>query len=182
MDTRLQDYFRIDGRSRRFYNIDTKGVPGLESLYVHAAEQLSLGVYVDDFRISGKAEFMHKSWEDLKKHIDFGEITSLKGGGYSGCIHKSTEISDKGVEEKRKASSVVLSDDTCTTAEGFQIKPIKLALAQKRRLVKELKKGSGDAKKARKTVKNKDSADLAMALTESVTEPQVKRSVKGWFY
>ena len=58
----------------------------LESLYVHGQKQVFLGVYVDDFHLSGKTAGMKAGWGSLKRHIKSGEIMNFNGTTYLGCI------------------------------------------------------------------------------------------------
>ena len=52
-------------------------VLGLESVYVHEAKHLILGVYVYDFHVSGEVEFIHEMCEGSWKHIDLCRITNF---------------------------------------------------------------------------------------------------------
>ena len=60
-------------------------VLGWESLYVHKQKQVFLGVYVDDFHLSGEEAGMAAAWDSLKKHINFGDIINFDGTTYLGC-------------------------------------------------------------------------------------------------
>ena len=75
-------------------------VLGWESLYVHRQLQVFLGVYVDDFHLSGKATGMKSAWAALEKHIDYGEITEFNGTTYLGCTQREVKIPDDVVKEK----------------------------------------------------------------------------------
>ena len=50
-------------------------VHGWESVFVHKDLQLFLNVYVDDFKLCGKAESIPVAWAMLRKHLDLDDPT-----------------------------------------------------------------------------------------------------------
>ena len=54
----------------------------MPSVYWHEQLQLLLIIYVDDFKMSGKASRVVEGWKRLRKHIKMGNAESaLRGGG-----------------------------------------------------------------------------------------------------
>ena len=56
------------------------------SCYYHAELDLFLVVYVDDFKMSGKIEFMERGWELIRQGVEMDDPTEL--GRFLGCEHK----------------------------------------------------------------------------------------------
>ena len=106
-------------------------VKGWESLYVHKKLQVFLGVYVDDFHLSGVEGSLTKAWELLKQHIDFSDITKFEGTTYLGCTQEKTVIPEDEVKEKSNLFSPLLKTNKCSTAEDYEMKPVRLASRKK---------------------------------------------------
>ena len=81
-------------------------VPGWESLYVHRERGIFLGVYVDDFHMAGKAEFMQQTWADLrdkeKGNLSIGPEIPFDHNTYLGCSQVDVEPDMEAVNEKCK--------------------------------------------------------------------------------
>ena len=61
------------------------------SLYFHARLRLLLAVYVDDFKMAGKAESIAPMWEKVGKLIELDPSVPLKGTTYLVCTQFETE-------------------------------------------------------------------------------------------
>ena len=163
-------------------------VLGWESLYVHKKLQVFLGVYVDDFHLSGKSTGMEATWTALKKHIDFGDITDFNGTTYLGCTQKEVKNPEEVKNERSEMFSSFLILNTCTTAQDYEMKALKLPPTKRGgKQFKKTSKGKGKGKTKAKpdnwyadltNDKKTDfgEQDFAMALKETSSE------VKGWYY
>ena len=60
-------------------------VPFWECLFQHKAKQLFLSIYVDDFKMAGKAENIKPMWEQIGKHIELEAATPFHESNYLGC-------------------------------------------------------------------------------------------------
>ena len=69
----------------------TKFAEGWPSCYWHAALQLYLVVYVDDFKLSGPRQNIEAGWDLIKKGIRLEPPTDP--GLYLGCHHIINEVS-----------------------------------------------------------------------------------------
>ena len=108
-------------------------VTGWESMYVHRKLQVFLGLYVDDFHMSGRHDGVKAAWEILRKTITLGEISSFDGNTYLGCIQKSIEIPREDVDYKNETFSKYIDENVSSTAQDFVAKPIKLPQSLKQR-------------------------------------------------
>ena len=63
-------------------------VRGWECLYKHPVKRLFLSVYVDDFKMAGKAANISGMWAELRKHLDLEAPTRLVDNVYLGCSQK----------------------------------------------------------------------------------------------
>ena len=87
------------GSQRLIQKAGFEKVLGWESLYVHKAKQLFLGVYVDDFHMAGNASHMDEMWKTLHKLIQLHKPVPFSNK-YLGCTQvdvdpDSTQVSDK---------------------------------------------------------------------------------------
>ena len=157
-----------------------KKVEGWESLYVHPEKQLFLGVYVDDFHLCGKTDNLAAAWADLKKHIDFGEVSPFDGTTYLGCTQDKLKISDEDVQTKHDLFSSFLTDDTSVSAQDFEAKPIKLPPVQKKLNAQEKRKAKELTQKLKKKLKpTKGSKDEEFLMIMNEVK---KTEVRGWYY
>ena len=60
-------------------------VAGWECLYKHKKEQLFRSVYVDDFKMAGKAANLSKMWKRLGELLDLDIPTAFRENVYLGC-------------------------------------------------------------------------------------------------
>ena len=60
-------------------------VPGWECLFVHREKQAFLSVYVDDFKMAGKAENLAGLWAALKTKVDLDPPSPMNHQVYLGC-------------------------------------------------------------------------------------------------
>ena len=65
-------------------------IPGWEQLFIHRKLNLTLFVYVDDFKLAGPKQNIQKGWDLIKKAIDLDEPTDF--GKYLGCVHTLKEF------------------------------------------------------------------------------------------
>ena len=66
-------------------------VKSWECLFKHTEKQLFLSVYVDDFKMAGKAENLPKMWEQLGKKLILDPPTPLHHNVYLGCGQQNIE-------------------------------------------------------------------------------------------
>ena len=82
--------------------------------------------------MAGKEACMEAAWSSLKKHFDFGEIINLSGTTYLGCTQSDVDIPEEEVKEKTEVLSSSLANNTCTTAQDFEMKALKVPSAEKK--------------------------------------------------
>jgi hypothetical protein len=67
-----------------------RSIPGWECMWYHKQEQLFLSVYVDDFKMAGKAKSIPKMWTKLNEKLKLDPATKMDQNLYLGC--KQTNI------------------------------------------------------------------------------------------
>ena len=75
-------------------------VRGWECLYKHPKEKLFLSVYVDDFKMAGKAEALEPMWKRIGKLLDLEPPTPLTSNVYLGCGQNDTHMLDVSLANK----------------------------------------------------------------------------------
>ena len=70
-------------------------------MYVHSAKNLSLSVYVDDLKMSGKTENIRPMWEALSKHLKLDPPTPLHDSVYLGCQQHCFKPADSDIEKQK---------------------------------------------------------------------------------
>ena len=68
-----------------FFQEGFEKVPSWECLYVHRREKLFLSIYVDDFKMAGKAKAVDKMWITLGKKLDLEPAVPVGQNTYLGC-------------------------------------------------------------------------------------------------
>ena len=63
---------------KAIYKAGFERIVGHECLYVHYKKQLFLSVYVDDFKLAGKAHNITPMWEVLRKDLDLDPPVPLE--------------------------------------------------------------------------------------------------------
>ena len=136
-------------------------------------KQVFLGVYVDD-HMAGQEACMETAWSSLKKHFEFGEIINFSGTTYLGCTQSDVDIPEEEVKEKTEVLSSSLANNTCTTAQDFGMRALKVTSAKKKK--RRPAKTSNNYKHWYVELMDENKKDFALALIE--TSPEVR----GWFY
>ena len=77
-------------------------VQGWECLYKHYELGLFLSVYVDDFKMAGKADNLAKAWGDLGKYLDIDPPCELHKNIYLGSAQRLIEPPLALIAEKRE--------------------------------------------------------------------------------
>ena len=105
-----------------------EALEGWECVFVHRKLGLFLSVYVDDFKLAGRAENLQTGWDLIRKHLRLDPPTPL--GDYLGCGQKEVNI-PKGILHERlrdilplisdkfvdlEASATTLADDSLLTS------------------------------------------------------------------
>ena len=75
-------------------------VTGWECLFVHRKLQLFLSVYVDDFKMAGRAENVPNMWAILNKRLDLEPPVPLSGNTYLGCHQNNVKPTPRAILEK----------------------------------------------------------------------------------
>ncbi len=75
-----------------------KPIESWPSCYYHARLDLTLSVYVDDFKLAGPAGNLSEGWDLIRKHIHMEDPTDLKL--YLGCQHVESKITVDGHTHK----------------------------------------------------------------------------------
>ena len=73
-------------------NIGFIPMQGWESCYIHLEWMMVLSVYVDDFKIAGKASNMDRAWKAIRSVITTDDPTPF--GKYLGCEHGISSVDD----------------------------------------------------------------------------------------
>ena len=81
---------------------------GWECLYVHKEMKLFLSVYVDDYKMAGKAENVSKMWERLGKRFDLEPPVPFHNTVYLGCQQSNITIPEEIVNERAVLMSKIL--------------------------------------------------------------------------
>jgi len=101
-----------------------------ESMYVHKAKGLFLGVYVDDFHMAGRTEHMEQAWKDLRAVIDFGDSTDFNNTTYLGCQQQKIDPPLDLIQEKQELFTELLKESKMQTAQDFQEKGFRVPNAK----------------------------------------------------
>ena len=84
-------------------------VRGWECLYKHVEQGLFLSVYVDDFKMAGKAGNLDKMWKQLGKDLDLEPPVPLNENVYLGCAQKDVKPDHDIVQNKHTLYQELLS-------------------------------------------------------------------------
>ena len=92
-----------------------EALEGWECVFVHKKLGLFLSVYVDDFKLVGRAEHLQEGWNLIRKHLRLDPPTPL--GDYLGCGQKEAHI-PKGIlrESLRDVLPLVSGEFVATEA------------------------------------------------------------------
>ena len=93
-------------------------VQGWECLYKHYALGLFLSVYVDDFKMAGKAENLARAWGDLGKHLDIDPPCELHKNVYLGSAQRLIEPPLALIAEKREMYDNLFGERTKSSEGG----------------------------------------------------------------
>ena len=77
---------------KALYACGFKPARGWECLYIHETKQLLCSVYVDDFKMAGKAENLAPMWKAIGKYLDLEPPTKLVDNNYLGCAQADVVI------------------------------------------------------------------------------------------
>ena len=83
-------------------------MPGWECLFQHKAKQLFLSIYVDDFKMAGRAENLKPMWEKIGKLIELEDPTPFHQSNYLGCQQYDVEPDFKLLENKTQLIEDIL--------------------------------------------------------------------------
>ena len=84
-------------------------IPSWECLFVHREKGLFLSVYVDDFKLAGKKQYINRMWKVMNKEVDLGEPTSFLDHVYLGCTQRQCQISKDILDNYRTKSESRIS-------------------------------------------------------------------------
>ena len=92
-------------------------VPGWESLFVHYEKKAFLSVYVDDFKMAGRADNLEGLWKDISTQIDLDPPSPMNHQVYLGCNQHDVPpiphlINDKQFMFKKLITAKVDSEET----------------------------------------------------------------------
>ena len=81
---------------------------GWESCFVHKELGLILSIYVDDFKLAGKAENLQKGWDLIRKAIRLDDPTPFSD--YLGCGQHNITLSPQEIDERLGSILPLLED------------------------------------------------------------------------
>ena len=85
-------------------------VRGWECLYKHHDAQLFLSVYVDDFKMAGRASSLAPMWEKLKQHLDLDPPVDLHSNIYLGCSQRNIQLPPERIAERQQLYKSLFAD------------------------------------------------------------------------
>ena len=85
-------------------------VKGWECLYVHRQQQLFLSVYVDYYKMAGKASNLQPMWARLRKHLELEDSVPLHNTVYLGCQQYNVDLDPQVVQDKRELVDLLIGD------------------------------------------------------------------------
>ena len=94
-------------------------VHGWECMFVHRKLKLFLSVYVDDFKMAGKAENLSFMWKELGKRIELDPPTPIEGGTYLGIEQKATLLADEDLREKSELYHELFESHSMSKAVSY---------------------------------------------------------------
>ena len=98
-----------------------------ECLYVHRLKKLFLSIYVDDFKMAGKANEVDKMWITLGSRLDLEPPVPVGGNVYLGCGQHEISPPKELIDKKREMFSSIFDKKsvlTHKTAEETEIQKI----------------------------------------------------------
>ncbi|WP_288992749.1 DNA (cytosine-5-)-methyltransferase, partial [uncultured Marinobacter sp.] len=106
------------GSQEKILSVGFEKVPQWESLYIHKKEKLILGVYVDDFHLSGREQSIAPMWEKLERAgIKLDPAVPFNHNTYLGCTQHDVEISEATVKAKTILFDHIMKQASATEAE-----------------------------------------------------------------
>ena len=99
-------------------------VKGWECLYVNKVQKLFLSIYVDDFKMAGKASSLKPMWEKLNKVLELEKPQPLQKHTYLGCGQAPEPIDEDIVKNKWKLWHTLTKPDDFKDIEEDEDKEI----------------------------------------------------------
>ena len=86
-------------------------VQGWECMYIHHAKQLCLSVYVDDLKMTGKAENIAPMWKEISKYLKLDPPTKFHNSVYLGCEQFAFKPTQADLDYQRTFYDASFADD-----------------------------------------------------------------------
>ena len=103
------------------FKLGWEKVPSWECLFVHRKQQLFLSVYVDDFKMAGKAVNMPNMWKQLSELLDLEPPVPIEGNVYLGMAQEKVTPDPELAQEKREVyNHLIDSSGPATSNKGEQ--------------------------------------------------------------
>ena len=96
------------------YKLGWEKVPSWECLFVHRKQKLFLSVYVDDFKMAGKADNMPKMWKQMSGLLDLEPPVPIEGNVYLGMAQEKVTPDPTLVKEKREVYNTLIDNGLAT--------------------------------------------------------------------
>ena len=105
-------------------------VLGWECLFVHKQQQLFLSVYVDDFKLAGKAGNLSPMWAKLNETLELDPPQKLHENIYLGCEQREVQIPQSLIQEKHEFFNRIMADSKTQPQSEPEIEQPKLTKKQ----------------------------------------------------